>query len=252
MTPLDIVVRKLEKHMLLTAGEKKALREAFETTTDFAEGDDLGSIGESVSFVGALLVGHLCRQLTLNNGSRQLLSLPMAGDTVQMQSGLLNTMDHSVTALTPCTLAIASKAAIEAMSEEFPRLADILCRNVAIEASVTRQWVLSMGRRDAYGRLSHLFCEMFSRMSDAGLTTGASYAMPLTQAELSDATGMSVVHVNRTLMQLRDRGLIRLGRGRLTVCDWDGLVSAGAFDPAYLHLHEIYSAPNPPQERSFS
>ena len=99
-----------------------------------------------------------------------------------------------------------------------------------------REWILNVGRREAYGRMAHLLCEFYVRLKAVGLTNGHAYEMPFTQAELADATGLSTVHVNRTLQELRHDGLIKTQAGKVIIEDWDGLRAAGEFDPTYLHL----------------
>ena len=94
----------------------------------------------------------------------------------------------------------------------------------------------NVGGRQAYGRVAHLLCEMIVRFKSVGLSDGVTCHFPITQPELADATGLSVVHLNRTLMQLRADKLIELKGETLTVKDWDGLQAAGDFDPGYLHL----------------
>jgi len=98
--------------------------------------------------------------------------------------------------------------------------------------------MLGLGRREAYGRLAHLLCELYVRLKAVGLTNGDGYVFPLTQAEFGDALGLSTVHVNRTLQELRGEGLITLRNGSVTVLDWDRLREAGEFDPTYLHLRK--------------
>ena len=106
-----------------------------------------------------------------------------------------------------------------------PRIGDAFWRETLIDASIFREWMLNQGRREAYGRIAHLLCELYVRLRSAGLTNGHAYELPLTQAELGDALGISTVHVNRTLQA-----------GSVTVLDWERLKEAGEFDPTYLLL----------------
>jgi CRP-like cAMP-binding protein len=107
-----------------------------------------------------------------------------------------------------------------------------------IDAAIHREWTLSLGRRSALTRMAHLFCELYVRLNVAGLTEGDGYEFPLNQRELSECLGLTVVHVNRTLQELRRRGLVELGRGRLTIPDRDALEGVAEFDPAYLYLEK--------------
>ena len=112
-----------------------------------------------------------------------------------------------------------------------------------VDAAIYRQWVTNLGQRPAINRLAHLFCEMMLRMDAIGRAKDGSCALPITQADLSDASGLSVVHVNRTLQELREMGLITFARGQLTVHEWDGLAGLADFRPEYLHLRQRNSEP---------
>ncbi|MDF2975185.1 MAG: Crp/Fnr family transcriptional regulator, partial [Microvirga sp.] len=127
---------------------------------------------------------------------------------------------------------------IRAFIRAHPRIGDVFWRDTLIDAAVFREWVTNMGRREAYGRIAHLLCELFVRLRAVGLTNGDSYPLPITQAELADATGLSTVHVNRTMQELRGDGLIKTNKASVIVKDWDGLREAGEFDPTFLHLRK--------------
>jgi biotin operon repressor len=122
-----------------------------------------------------------------------------------------------------------------------PTLAIELWRQTALEAAIAREWLTNLGRRSAYGRLSHLFCEMWYRLRMAGLTEDHSYDFPVTQGELADALGLSVVHVNRTLQQLRAEGLIAAHSPRIRLLDLSRLQAAAEFDPSYLNVRHTQS-----------
>src|SRR5215203_1402387 len=116
------------------------------------------------------------------------------------------------------------------------RIADVFWRETLIDAAVFREWVVNVGRRDAYARIAHVLCEIYVRLRAVGLVSGQAYQLPITQAELADATGLSTVDVNRTLQELRGNGLITMKGGRVVIEDWSGLQTAGEFDPTYLHI----------------
>jgi CRP-like cAMP-binding protein len=240
---MDLVFRKLELHSALTSDEKSALRATFPITHEFNAGQDVLRIGEPTAFVGALLRGMLCRYKPLGNGQRQTVSLPLPGDIFDLQSFTIDTMDHSVGALTRSTVAIASHSAVEALTEAHPRLAALLWRDTVVEGSVFREWIVNCGRRSAYQRIAHLFCETYVRSNAVGLAKDGTCAFPLTQADLADAVGLSVVHVNRVLQRLRAEKLAVVRAGRLTISNWEGLATAAGFDPAYLHARENLAAP---------
>lgn len=118
----------------------------------------------------------------------------------------------------------------------FPRLGDLFWRDTLIDAAVFREWVVGLGRREAYGRMAHLLCEMMTKLGAVGLADGKRCELPITQGQLGDALGLSTVHVNRVLQALRGAELITWRGRTLTVLDWGGLKEAGEFDPTYLHL----------------
>lgn len=235
---MDMPIRKLELRSTLTAEEKTALRSTFSVRREFGSGQDLLRVGDKPAFVGALLTGMLCRYKPLAGGQRQIVSLPLPGDIFDLHSFMVETMDHSVGAVTRSTVAMASHAAVEALAEAHPRLGMLLWRDAVVEGSIFREWVVNCGRRTAYERIAHLFCEIYVRLAELGLASDGGCVLPLTQAELGDATGLSLVHVNRVLQRLRAERLITFRVGRLTIHDFENLAEAGGFNAAYLHSHE--------------
>lgn len=236
--PLDIVIRKLELRLALSPEEKGALRSTFAATREYTSGQDLLTEGERPTFVGALLRGALCCYKALPNGLRQIVALPLPGDILDLHSFSLERIDHSIGALAPSILAIATHAAVEEMTEAHPRLAMLLWRDAVVEAAVAREWVVNCGRRDAHARIAHMLCEIYVRAAAVGLAKDGVCPLPMTQSDVGDATGLSVVHVNRVLQRLRAENLIVFGSGRLTIHDWDGLAKAAGFNPAYLHASD--------------
>jgi len=153
----------------------------------------------------------------------------------------MDVMDHSLSALTACKAMFIPHETVCDLVRRCPRIGDAFWRDTLIYGAVFREWMLGLGRREAYGRMAHLLCELYVRLKAVGLTNGDAYAFPLTQAEFGDALGLSTVHVNRTLQDLRGEGLITLRSGSVAVLDWDRLREAGEFDPTYLHLRKAAS-----------
>ena len=125
---------------------------------------------------------------------------------------------------------------IREITDQFPRLGRIYWFTTNVDAAIHREWALSLGQRSAISRMAHLFCELYERLDVVGRTNGSSYEFPLTQRELSECLGLTVVHANRTLQELRRRGLVELGNRQLTIVDRKGLEGVAEFDPAYLYL----------------
>ena len=169
-------------------------------------------------------------------GQRQILNFHIPGDIPDLQSLHLDVLDSTLFTLTPCKVAFVAHDNIKALCDQNSRVARYLWRSSLIEAAILRQWVTNLGGSNAYGRVAHLLCELIVRFKSVGLSDGVTCHFPITQPELADATGLSVVHLNRTLMQLRAEKLIGLTGETLTIKDWSGLQAAGDFDARYLHL----------------
>jgi CRP-like cAMP-binding protein len=163
------------------------------------------------------------------------MSFHIAGEIPDLQSLHLRTMDHSLGTLTLCKLAFIAHQSLYSLLERHPRLTGVFWRETLIDAAIFREWMLNIGRRDAEARLAHLLCELFLRHKAVGLVQDHSIEFPITQGELGDATGLSVVHVNRMLQELRGQRLLTLEDRVLTVLDWPGLKQVAGFDPLYLH-----------------
>src|SRR5215204_2748790 len=155
-----------------------------------------------------------------------------------LQSLHLDVMDHSLSSFSACKVMFIAHETVRNLIHSCPRIGDAFWRETLIDASIFREWMVGLGRREAYGRVAHLLCELYVRLRSVGLSNGHAYDLPLTQAELGDALGISTVHVNRSLQDLRGEELITLQAGSVAVLDWDRLKEAGEFDPTYLHLRK--------------
>jgi len=234
-TPL---VRKLESQIVLSDAEKDALQSLSGTVKTLEADQDIVREGERPSTCCLVLDGFVHRYKMTETGKRQILSFHISGDIPDLQSLHLEVMDHSLGTLARSTLAFLPHDTVRDLIRRCPRIGDAFWRETLIDAAVFREWMLGLGRREAYGRMAHLLCELYVRLKAVGLANGHGYEMPLTQAELGDALGLSTVHVNRTLQDLRGEGLITLQGGSVAVLDWEGLRKAGEFDPTYLHLRK--------------
>ncbi|HEY6661441.1 MAG TPA: Crp/Fnr family transcriptional regulator, partial [Sphingomicrobium sp.] len=183
-----------------------------------------------------LLTGWMARYKDLPSGERQVTELHVAGDFTDLHGFTLKCLDHDVMAMSDCTVAVIPYDRLRAVTEQYPRLARIYWFQTNIDAAIHREWALSLGQRSAISRMAHLFCEMYERLDVVGRTDGDGYEFPLTQRELSECLGLTVVHVNRTLQALRRRGLVELENRQLRIHDRRGLEGVAEFDPAYLYL----------------
>ncbi|MDQ0316640.1 Crp/Fnr family transcriptional regulator [Amorphus orientalis] len=235
MSPDDNPLRrKLSARAPLTAHEEQALFDLWVRTMTFGARRDIVREGESAGSCGLLLSGLACRYSMTSDGKRQITSFIVPGDIYDIQSFLLETMDHSIASISPCEIAIIPHDTLLAITKSSQRISLAIWKESLAEAAIFRQWIVNLGRRSAYHRIAHIMCEMFARHRMVGLTDGSRVAWPITQAELGDATGLSVVHVNRSLQALRAEGLITLSNGTLEIQDWARLSQVGQFDGRYL------------------
>jgi len=220
----------------LSGEEREALQAAFTRTAQFPADVDIVSDGDRPSDCNLLLEGLVCRYKLLADGKRQILAFQFPGDIFDAQSFILQKLDHSIGTLTPCRVAVLPHATMLAITERYPRIGRAIWKDTLVDAAVFREWMTSIGRRTAHARIAHLMCEVFLRLRAVSLADGYAIPWPMTQAEIGDAMGLSLVHVNRTIQELRSAGLITLRDQRLTILDWEGLKAAGDFDLAYLHM----------------
>jgi CRP-like cAMP-binding protein len=236
--PLTLIplVRKLESVARLSDAEKAALLALPVTVRQMRADHDIVRDRDRPTQSCLVIEGWLCRYKVLESGTRQIFSFHIAGDVPDLQSLFLNTMDHNLGSLVQTTVAFIPHDSIRTLIRNFPRVGELLWRDTLIDAAIFREWIVGMGRRAAPSRIAHVLCELFVKMRAVGLTRGYTCDFPVTQTVLADALGLSTVHVNRSLMELRGKGLITLERHTLKILKWDELQDEGGFDPLYLHL----------------
>ena len=230
------IVRRLSTIATLDSEDRGRVSSLPLRTKQFSKNADIIAHGAVASECCVILDGLAARYKLLSGGRRQILSLHFPGDLPDLQGLYLDRMDHGIVALTPVRAGFIAHDSIRDMIHASKRLGDILIRYALIDASIFREWIASIGRRSAYERVAHIFCEVFVRMRALGIAEEASFHLPMTQAELGDACGLSPVHVNRVLQRMRKDGLI-VSRGDVhEVLDWRKVRSAADFDEDYLHL----------------
>ena len=200
------------------------------------KGEDIIREGDRPTESILLLEGFAARYNLLRKGKRQITALHIPGDFVDLHSFLVKKMDHAVLAITPCTVGGVPHEILYKISENYPHLTRLLGVNLAVDAAIHRHWIVSLGRRSALEHAAHLLCEMFLRLRAVGLTKDDSFKLPLTQAELGDSLGLSTVHVNRVVQELRAKGLITWRGETLVIDDWERLQELAEFDPTFLSL----------------
>jgi CRP-like cAMP-binding protein len=181
--------------------------------------------------------GFAFRSKTTFDGQRQILSLHIPGEIPDLQSLHLKVMDPDFTTLTPCTLGFISHDAIQQLSKDRPNVAAAMWRETLIDAAIFREWIVNVGRRSATARMAHLFLELHRRLEALGRTTDGGFEFPVTQSVLSDCLGLSTVHVNRVLQDLRGDGLLTVNRSQFHLLKREKLEELAGFDGTYLHQH---------------
>jgi CRP-like cAMP-binding protein len=231
------LVMKLEQFTSFEPEERQRLDQLLSYPTEsYARGTTIIAEGEKVADIHLVLTGLAARSKTLRSGDRQLMALLVPGDLCDVEVFVLEGMDHDIMALTDTTCVLIPAKVIEGLLTESTKLTKALWWGTMTDSAVLREWIVDHGSREAIERIAHLMCEMLIRYRIIGETTDHSFPFPLTQEELADATGMTTVHVNRMLQQLRTQGLIELTGKVLTVLDPKGLQEIAKYDSTYLHL----------------
>lgn len=233
---IGVHLKKLRKRVDLSAEEERAIRESVVEVRDLPPDYIAVRSGTELHSSMMLLEGWMARSKDLSGGERQITKLHVAGDFTDLHSFTLKCLDHDVATLSKCKVGIVPHDRIREITERLPRLTRIYWFMTNMDAAIQREWALSLGQRSAISRMAHLFCEMYERLDIVGKTNGNSYEFPLTQRELSECLGLTVVHANRTIQELRRRGLVELQNRQLTMLDKRGLCGVADFDPAYLYL----------------
>jgi CRP-like cAMP-binding protein len=236
------LIRKLDSIATLTDEEKEAILGLPMIIKSLPADHDIVRIGDRPSECGLILDGWACRYKVLPDGGRQIMSFHIPGDVPDLQSVYLKTMDHSLGTIVPTTIALIQHRDLHGLMRRYGGIAIAFWRDALIDAATFREWMVGIGRRTSHQRIAHLLCEMATKLRMAGLNDGHTYSWPVTQQEVADALGLTDVHVNRVLRDLRRDGLITIGRGVLTALDWDRLKQLGQFDPGYLHLTKNVAA----------
>lgn len=183
-----------------------------------------------------LIEGYACRHKTTSNGSRQIVSFQMPGDILDLQHLLLSRADHNVQSISVATVAWVRATDLRKVAHERPGLNEALWRDTLVDASIFREWVVNVGRRDAKARIAHLLCEFAARREKAGLGPLERFELPMTQEQIGDATGLTSVHVNRMLHDLEEVGVIIRNKRMIQITDWGRMCRVADFDLSYLHL----------------
>ncbi|WP_240500102.1 Crp/Fnr family transcriptional regulator [Sphingomonas montana] len=219
----------------LTANDTAALERITSRPRRYNPRQDLIREGDETGPMFVILDGWACRYKILPSGTRQIMAFLMPGDACDLHIKLLAEMDHGIQALTPAMVARVSQDDMQEIMQNHRSIALAMYSAQLVDEAIMRAWIVSMGRRSSVERLAHLMCELYLRGQTIGLTQDGELAMPLSQIVLADALGMTPVHINRVLKELRLDGTMSLTRGSVTIMDPQKLAQIAGFDENYLH-----------------
>jgi CRP-like cAMP-binding protein len=234
--PLELLVRNLELRSRLSPQDRKAILDLPYTLRSLEASTYTIREADPPTSCGVLVSGFAYRQKLTGEGARQIVALHIPGDALDFQNLFLDVSDHSVQMLTRGEVAFVDRGAIQKLARSNAGIGHAILVKILVEASIFREWVLNVGRREARARMAHVLCEFAVRLEAESLAGEYRYELPMTQEQLADAVGLTPVHVNRTLKALEREGLISREKRNLRIPDWRALREAGDFNQRYLHL----------------
>ncbi|CAN5487428.1 Crp/Fnr family transcriptional regulator [soil metagenome] len=233
---IEPLVEKLSRRDELSGAERQALGALLGPERGVAAGSLIIQPGDRPTHSTFLRSGFCARYSLTVGGDRQLTEINVPGDFVDLHSLMMKQMDHGIVALSDCVIAPAQHGDLRRLTEQHPHLTRLLWLETVIDGAIHRQWLVTMGRQNAASRLAHLICELYLRLEAAGQAADQRFAVPLTQTDLGDVLGLTPVHVNRVMMELRHEALIEWKGAQVTILDWAQLAAFAEFDPTYLRL----------------
>ncbi len=230
------MLRKLQLWLSLDARDQAAVLALPHALRTLQANDLIVREDDAPTHCCLLLSGFAFRYKVAGNGGRQIFSIHMKGDVIDLHNSILRRADHSVQALTRVEVALIPVQAIRSLAAERPHIGQAMWYETLVDAAILREWTLNVGRRDARARTAHLLCEFALRLEVAGLGTRSHYELPVTQEQLADALALTSVHINRTFKALAEEGLVRRDKRSVHILDFGQLSRIGDFDGRYLHL----------------
>jgi CRP-like cAMP-binding protein len=233
--PYSRLLHRLERLNTLSAVDRQRIAELPLKLVNYPAGRDIVSHGYSSSRCTLVLDGYLCRHKPVSGSRRQITSFFVAGDIADLATLHLPAVDYSITTVGPAVVAFVPHAALKEAADESAALTQAFWRETLMQAAISQEWIVNLGRRDAFARIAHIVCELTVRLQASGLARDFSFAMPLTQMDVADACGISNVHANRVIQELRHMGLVDWDSRRLKIRDWSSLTRVADFNDDYLH-----------------
>ncbi len=220
----------------LSAEERAALEAALSAPVTLPARRTIVRRSEPVKHSTMLISGIMCRYMDARDGYRQLVSLELPGDFVDLHGYPLQRLDHDLATLTECVVATVPHERLTELIEAFPHLGRLLWFSSLLDAAMHREWIFRLGRLESTGRLAHLLCETYTRLAAVGRVEDGAFDFPLTQQDMGEACGLTSVHINRTVRRLREAGLAEVGKGQVQIFDVPALAALGEFNSDYLYL----------------
>jgi CRP-like cAMP-binding protein len=233
---IDKLLLKMRRRDDVSAEEETILRAAVSDVREVAADVTVVRADVDLHVSTVLIDGLMCRYKDLGNGERQITELHVPGDFVDLHSFPLKRLDHNVMSLVPSRIALVPHDRILAITETQPHLTRLLWFMTTLDAAIHREWQLSLGRRTSLARVAHVLCELQMRLDIVGLAEGMTYRLPLTQVDLAECLGLTPIHVNRTLRELRSQGLVTFRSKLVSIDNYGGLKRIAEFNPDYLYL----------------
>jgi CRP-like cAMP-binding protein len=232
----NALIRKIGRFTQLSEGDNQALEHLCERRRHVDAYQEIVSEGTVRDVVYAVLEGFACRYKILGEGQRSILAYLVPGDMCDWQIFVLGKMDHSIATLSACEIVEIPRKAMLEVTDKHPAITRALWWATLVDEAILREWIVNVARRSADQAVAHLFCEILLRLEVVGLRIGNGFEFPVTQTDLADTVGLSSVHANRVLQNLRRKKLIRLTKKSLQILDVQGLMDLAGFEPNYLHL----------------
>jgi CRP-like cAMP-binding protein len=236
--PLELMAQMLDGYVALSAEDRQAVLDLPFTLRELDAHTYIMREGEAPESCAVLARGFAYRHKISGDGGRQILSLHIPGDALDLQHLHLNIADHNIQTLVRSTVAFVPRVALQAIAQERPAVCRAIFISVAVEASMFREWILNVGRRSGRRRVAHVLCEFAARLQHRGLAEELGYELPMTQEQLGDATGLTPVHVNRMLKDLERDGLLTRSGRYVSFENWHRLQHEADFQGRYLHFDQ--------------
>lgn len=232
---IELYLRKVEARHPMPDGARQAIFALRHSRQTYHTYRDIVREGDRPVRCCLLESGFVSRYKTLPGGGRQINSFHIPGDMIDLQSSLLLVADHGIRTHAPSTVVTFDAQDILRLAEDWPEWGRAFWFDTMVDASVFREWTLNVGRRSAVPRIAHLLLEVAVRLESIGRSDGRKFMLPVTQADLADAVGLSAVHTNRSLQKLREDGLIRSYGRTIVLEDVEALKRISSFTKRYLH-----------------